>query len=102
MAEPAARCELCCGLGRVADAPCRMCGGSGRAPSLILKCPACKGERSDDFGDDCAACGATGSVPACAQCGLEPVEALFAPCCGGTCRELWQRAQPAPIVRRAP
>lgn len=76
MSEIRIRCGLCCGLGRVADAPCRMCLGAG-------------------------------SVLACAQCGVEPVDAMFAPACSGNCRDLWEIEQrllnvAPPIVVRAP
>jgi RecJ-like exonuclease len=79
------RCTLCLGLGRVADAPCRLCKGSGLAPEATVKCPACRGERCDEYGNDCAGCHATGSVLACLSCTIEPVDPLHAPFCSSAC-----------------
>lgn len=67
-----------------------------------VRCPACAGDGCDEYGDDCRACGSTGAVPACVECHVLPIDALFAPCCGGSCREAWERTQPQPIVKRAP
>ena len=106
MSEPNVHCALCCGLGRVADAPCQLCGGSGAHPAPMVKCGACRGERSDEFGDDCAACDGTGNVLACVECLVLPRDPMFAPACGGVCQEAWQAKQRLAVqaspVKRAP
>lgn len=107
MSEPTSRCSFCCGLGRVADAPCRMCNGSGEAPTPTVRCPTCRGDRADDFGEECAECRGTGSVRGCAECLVLPMDPMFKPCCGGTCLDAWQAkqrlaTQAPPLVRKAP
>lgn len=57
-----------------------------------LTCPTCGGlARLADH--PCDACAGTGAVPACASCGVEPVDPMFAPACGSVCRETWNAAQ---------
>ncbi len=106
MSEPTVRCPVCCGLGRVADAPCQMCRGAGTVAPTV-KCPACRGDGCDDFGAECKACRGTANVPACPECLVLPRDAMFTPCCGGVCLEAWTTRQrftdPAPpLVRKAP
>lgn len=66
-----------------------------------IRCPHCVGlGRMSDA--PCSRCDGEGTVLACASCGEEPIDPLFAPACSGTCREAWERSQPAPIVKVAP
>jgi hypothetical protein len=59
--------------------------------SATLKCPWCGGlTRLADH--PCPHC-LEGEVAACAACGVEPVDPLFAPACSGTCRETWDAQQ---------
>ncbi len=67
-----------------------------------VTCTACRGQRSDDFGDECKECKGTGAVLACVECLAMPQEPIWAPTCSSLCREAWQRRQPAPIARKAP
>ncbi len=47
---------------------------------------------------DCPVCGKNASVVP----EQEPIDPMFAPACSAACRGLWERSQPAPIVKRAP
>lgn len=86
------------------DPPVPGCNCGVEVPRLV-RCPYCRGDAIVD-GEPCSRCEA-GYLPTCANCGAEPVDALFAPACSGTCREEWEAKQRAahpapPIVRRAP
>ena len=68
---------------------------------MLMRCPDCHdllGARAKP----CAACGGSGFVEACAMCNDAPQEPIWAPCCSGTCRGLWEAKQPRPLVRKAP
>ncbi len=88
----------------------KLCLGSPPAPDCdcgtgLVRCPDCAGlARIADAA--CPRC-ESGYLPACANCGAEPVDPMFAPACSGACRDAWEAkqraAQPAPpIVTRAP
>ncbi len=66
-----------------------------------IRCPRCGGlTRFTDA--PCEGCSETGHVLACVQCRQEPIDPMFAPACSAACRGLWERSQPAPIVKKAP
>lgn len=76
-----------------------------------VACPSCQGlGRTGDA--MCDRCEATGLLPACLNCGIEPRDPLFAPCCSGACRDVWETKEarvrlelgldPLPLVKRAP
>ncbi len=74
-----------------------------------IVCSACHGDGADveDGTRDCRFCSGIGSLLACAVCGQEPQDPLFAPGCGSVCREQWEAQQRLagpvpPLVRKAP
>ncbi|HEY6005349.1 MAG TPA: hypothetical protein VIV57_20890 [Anaeromyxobacter sp.] len=98
MSEPlvTARCPTCGGTGRLADSPCRTCHGSGEVPAgavttEVVLCPDCRGLDAPPM--PCERCEGLGTLPACADCSVEPVDPMFAPCCSGVCRDRWAAKQ---------